>query len=100
MTDITNPVLSAINMFQDHPSIKNIRAKNFKSAFSFTHTSKTGIQKIIRDISVNKTCQLQNLPNKIIKMNVDIFANFMCLHFNYYLDVGEFPQVFDLYCSL
>ena len=35
--DITDPILAAIIMSQDHPSIKNIRAKNFKSVFSFTH---------------------------------------------------------------
>ena len=33
VTDITDPVLTAVNMFQNHPSIKNIRAKNFKSVF-------------------------------------------------------------------
>ena len=37
MTDITGPVLAAIIMFQDHPSIKNVREKNFKSVFFF-HT--------------------------------------------------------------
>ena len=43
VTDITDPVLAAINMFQDHPSIKNIREKNFKSVFSFTHTNEIEI---------------------------------------------------------
>ena len=43
VTDITYPVLAAINMFQDHPSIKNIREKNFKSVFSFTHTNEIEI---------------------------------------------------------
>ena len=38
MADITGPVLAAIIMFQSHPSIKNIREKNFKSVFFFfTH---------------------------------------------------------------
>ena len=27
VTDITDPVLAEINMFQDHPNIKNIRVK-------------------------------------------------------------------------
>ena len=27
-------------------------------------------------------------------MNSDIFANFVCLHFNYCIDTGEFPQEF------
>ena len=33
VTDITDPVFAAINMFQDHPSIKNIRAKSFEISF-------------------------------------------------------------------
>ena len=40
VTDITDSVLAAINMFQDHPSINNIRTKNFKSVFSLTQTNK------------------------------------------------------------
>ena len=44
MAYITDPVLAAINMFQDHPSIKNIREKNFKSVFSFTHTNEIEIK--------------------------------------------------------
>ena len=43
VTDMTDPVLAAINMFQDHPSIKNIRAKIFKSVFSLSHTTETKI---------------------------------------------------------
>ena len=27
-------------------------------------------------------------------MNGDIFANFICLHFNYCIDIVGFPQVF------
>ena len=47
VTDITDPVLAAINMFQDHSSIRNIREKNFKSVFSFTHTNEIEIKQII-----------------------------------------------------
>ena len=94
MTDITDPVIVATNTFQDHPSIKNIREKNFKSVFSFTHTNEIEIKKIVRGMNVHKTCQLKDIPTKIIKMNSDIFANFICLHFNYSIDIGEFPQEF------
>ena len=52
MTDITDPV---INMFQDHSSINNIRAKNFKSVFSLTRTNKIEIKKIIRGMNVHRT---------------------------------------------
>ena len=45
-------------------------------------------------MNVHKTCQLKDIPTKIIKMNSDIFANFICLHLNYCIDTGEFPQKF------
>ena len=37
-TDITDSVLATINVFQDHPSIKDISANNFKSNFTLTLT--------------------------------------------------------------
>ena len=45
-------------------------------------------------MNVHKSCQLKDIPTKMIKMNSDIFANFICLHFNYCIDTGEFPQEF------
>ena len=32
-------------------------------------------------MDIHKTCLLKEIPTKIIKMNADIFANFICLHF-------------------
>ena len=46
-------------------------------------------------MNVDKTCQLKDIPTKFIKMNADIFANFIWLHSNYCIDIGEFPQVFQ-----
>ena len=45
-------------------------------------------------MNVRKTCQLKDIPTEIIKMNADIFANFICSHFNYFIDIDEFPQEF------
>ena len=33
-------------------------------------------------MNVHKTCQLKDIPTKVIKLNADIFANFICIHFN------------------
>ena len=94
LIDITDPVLAASNIFQDHPSIKDIRAKHFKLVFPFIHTSKVEIKKIIRGMSLHKSCQIKYIPTRVIKMNADNFINFICLHFNYCIDIGECPQVF------
>ena len=42
----------------------------------------------------NKTSQLKDIATKSIKMNTYVFAHFICLHFNYVKDIGEFRQVF------
>ena len=91
LTDITDPVLAATNMFQDHPSIKNIKARKFKSVFSFTHTSEIEIKKNIRGMNVHETCHLKYIPTKII---MPTFLVIFCLHFNYCMDIGQFTQEF------
>ena len=45
-------------------------------------------------MNVHKDCQLKDIPTKIIEMNAGIFANFIWLHFNFCIDIGEFLQVF------
>ena len=48
--------------------------------------------KVINNLNVAKTCQVNDIPTKIIKMNKDIFANFITDHFNYCIAYGEFPD--------
>ena len=45
-------------------------------------------------MNLHKTCQLKVIPIKIIKLNADISAYFICLHSNC-IDIGEFPQEFE-----
>ena len=39
-----------------------------------------------------KTCQVSDIPTKVIKINKDIFANIITDHFNYCIANGEFPD--------
>ena len=48
--------------------------------------------KVINNLSVAKTCQVNDIPTKVIKINKDIFANFIMDHFNYCIANGEFPD--------
>ena len=72
-----DPVLAAINMFQNHPNVINIKQK---------------IDKIIKNVNVRKTCQGSDIPTKIIKLNVDLFSSFICQNFNYCRSIGKFPN--------
>ena len=76
-------VLAAINTFQNHPSVVNIKQGEFNSIFSFKHTNENKVHKIIKNLNVRKTCQGSDIPTKIIKLNIDLFSSFTCQHFNY-----------------
>ena len=52
------------------------------------------IKKNIRGMIVQETYHLKGIPTKIITMNPGIFANFVCLLFNFPIDISEFPQEF------
>ena len=52
--------------FENHPSIKNIKSKKFNSTFVFENTCTVVVLKVISNINVAKSCQV-NIPTKIIE---------------------------------
>ena len=88
----SDSILSVLNAFKNHPSIKNIKSKKLNSTFSFENTYTDVVMKVINNLNVAKTCQVNDIPTKVIKMNKDIFANFITDHFNYCIAYGEFPD--------
>ena len=85
-------ILSVFNAFKKHQSIKNIKSKKLNSTFSFENTYTDVVMKVINNLNVAKTCQVNDIPTKVIKINKDIFANFITDHFNYCIANGEFPD--------
>ena len=87
-----DPVLAAINMFQNHPSVVNIKQRECNSTFSLKNTNENEVRKIIKNRNVRKTCQGSDIPAKIIKLNIDLFSSFICQNFNYCISIGKFPN--------
>ena len=71
----SDSVFSVLTIFQSHPSIKNIKSNKFNL-----------------NLNVAKSCQINYIPTKVIKMNRDIFANLITDHFNNYIAYGEIPD--------
>ena len=68
------------------------KKRKLDSVFSFKKTTQAEVLKVIRDLNTKKSCQTSDTPTKIIKLNSDIFSNFIYKHFNYCIDKGEFPN--------
>ena len=78
----SDSVLSVLNALKNHPSIKNIKSKKFNSTFSFENTYTEVVMKVINNLNIAKTCQVNDISTKVIKMSKDLFANFITEHFN------------------
>ena len=83
---------SVIESFDEHPSIVKIKAKGFDSTFHFRKTSCNEVEKIISNLNIKKSCQQEDIPNKIIKLNKDLIAKFIAENFNSWIDKAEFPS--------
>ena len=86
-----DPIVDAINKYENHPSIIMIKNKN-KTQFSFTVVEYDDILKKVKKLNTSKATQQSNIPTKILKENDEFFARFFHENFNLCIDVDIFPS--------
>ena len=77
--------ISAILFYRNHPSILAIGEvcnKHPRLPFSFSKINREEILGEILKLETSKACQDTDIPTKIIKENVDIFADILLTSFN------------------
>ena len=62
------------------------------STFHFRKISCNEVEKIISNLSIKKSCQEEDIPTKIIKVNKDLIGKFIVENFNSCIDKGEVPS--------
>ena len=70
-----------------------MNGEKFYSTFNFENTYNDAVMKVTNNLNVAKSCQINDIPTSITKMNKDIFANFITDHFNYCIAYRQFPDV-------
>ena len=80
---IDDPVLKAIEKFKYHPSILAISEKYDKNTFSFQPVSYEDILKELNNLNISKACQDTDIPTRIVRLNSEIFADFILQNMNY-----------------
>ena len=53
------PVLAAINTFQNHPSVVNIKQREFNTIFNFNNTNENEVRKIRIFVKLVKVAKFQ-----------------------------------------
>ena len=79
---LSKPVLKAIIKYKNHPSIAAIRNANNNVHFHFNEVSVEEVYKEITILSTGKSVQSTYIPIRLLKENVDIFADYIYKFFN------------------
>ena len=90
---VKDPTLRAILKYKDHPSITATQnnCKN-RIKFAFEETNLASIEKETHKLKINKASQNWYILIKIIKENVDIFAEFLQKSINKSIKSSIFPS--------
>ena len=90
--NIADPTLKAIIKYKDHPSIIAIQSNCEKETFPFSKVNIEDIKKDRLKLDKNKASQHSDIPIKITKENLDIFADFLYRKINSSFKASSFPS--------
>ena len=94
--NVKDPVFRAILKYKNQPSIIAIKEKSKNEKFSFHEVNNEKIEREIMRLNKNKASQKSDIPIRIIKDNVDIFADFLCETVNCTIKTSNFPSCLKL----
>ena len=91
--NIHDPIIKAIEMYKDHPSITKINSLGFTNAeFSFKPVTEKVVQDFIKNLDSSKAFQKYNIPPKLLKNNIDICTTVLSYDINKCINEGIFPS--------
>ena len=74
--------MSAVNKSQNHTSILKIKSNRTYSGFSFRPVNYEEALTELKNLDISKTSQLEEVPTKIVKEDLNIFATFLVKDIN------------------
>ena len=87
------PILSYINKFKNHPSIKVRKSrKKEEQTFTFSYVSYQEVLNKIRKLQTATTIQQIDIPAKILKENSEVFVRYFHKNTNFCIENSIFPS--------
>ena len=91
--NIKDPVSKAILKYKNHPSILAIQKYSKNKTFHFKEGNFGEVEK---KSNKTKASQKTDTPTRIIKENIDMFADFLCTSINSAIKSSRFPSSLKL----
>ena len=86
------PTLKSIRKYGRHSCITATQDAYKGSSFSFSTAEKVDVIREIKNLSKEKAIQDDEIPVKILKENVNFFAEYICIFYNYAITTSKFPS--------
>ena len=80
-----------------HPTIRAIQDVDKESSFSFSIAEKVNVLKEIKNLSKKKAILYDDMPVKILKENVNFFADYICVFCNYAITTSKMANVTPIF---
>ena len=92
--NISDPIKNYLMRYKDHPSIKKISefTKKDIDEFKFQEVPLNIISDLILSLDNSKAASIDDIPVRIIKENIDLFANKLHIDVNNSLNTSIFPN--------
>ena len=91
--DLSNPILTAIMNYSEHPSIVAVKQNCLSDVMhSSSILSQQDILKVVYDIDASKATASHNIPSRIFKENIDLYIDIITNIFNQGTIECNFPS--------
>ena len=96
-SDITNPIIKAINKYKHHPSILLINSKlSSPESFSFNKINNSDMEKEIKLLNIKKNYIKKTIPPKVLKSSANSCSGTLTKLFNDTMNNSDFPDELKL----
>ena len=80
------------SLYEDHPSIQDIRLHMTRTDFSFKHTTSEVTENILKTLDTKKATGSDGIPAKLLKPIAPSLSHHLTQIFNQSVDTGTFPD--------
>ena len=96
-SDITDPIINAINKYKHHPSTLFINSKLISpESFSFNKINNSGMEREIKLLNIKKATAFKKMPLKVLKSSAHSCSETLTKLFNDTMNNSQFPDELKL----
>ena len=87
-----DPILKIFGKYENHASIKLIKAKNNSQVFKLSQIDMEEVKKSFQSLDRKKTAQKDDIKTNLLKKDIESFAKYTCGKISDSIHSSKFPK--------